>query len=89
MNLQLVMQSARMGLSPPKRTDLSARDEPSSTSGRFTAWLELDTVRAILSGIILACLLALILVGGHSPQWRPAWSQPPSADETHQRRGVF
>lgn len=33
------------------------------------AWLELDRVRAVLTGIILVCLLALILVSGRTPPW--------------------
>lgn len=78
-------QTACMGLSPPKRTSRPARDGTPSPSGRFTTWLELDTVRAVLSGIILACLLALILVGGHGPQWRPGWSQPQAVDDAPQR----
>jgi hypothetical protein len=38
----------------------------------LTAWLELDRVRRVLSCIILACLLALIIVGGRNTGAIPA-----------------
>ena len=46
-------------------------------------WLELDRVRAILSCLILACLLALIIVAGRTslPLFRPASFPAPHATD--------